>query len=490
MHGISTSSLVASAWLLAAALHTPLSAQAMAPGDLGGAPMAPVGTGFTYQGFLTQSGGPANGPWDFEFALFDDALVGIQIGSTATVGDLPVAAGVFTASLNFGTAAFGGGARWLEIRVRPGASGGAYSTLAPRQAISPAPIALSMPNVYTDEAVNFVGVGRNFRVSGNEVFGVRSTSGADQYGGMYMETSDANGWPFYGYATNGSFRAWTYYKPADCVAPPCNITDVAGWKLYASGLRLAVPPTGGLRIGPAADYSLVIENTTGSDGIRVLDTGDDAIQIGSAPDVANYGVYIPSPGVSTYGLWPNTANASGEWALYTVDQIQAGNVFAAGLTQIARVGGDRALAAGDVVAASGYASGVPGAQELLPRVVRAANPGHLGVIGVVRSRMQLVPKPGKDGEDAAALESVPGKAQPGDFVALTVRGVTLVRIDEAEVVEVGQRLTVAESDGTVRALRSRSLEGMEVTEGAPVVGVAVGEIDDDSGLMPVYVMLP
>lgn len=481
MHRHSTSSLVVSAWLLAAALQTPLSAQAMAPGDpgdFGGVPLAPVGTGFTYQGFLTQSGA-ANGPWDFEFALFDDPAAGIQIGATATVGDLPVAAGVFTATLNFGTGAFGGGARWLEIRVRPGASGGAYSTLVPRQAISPAPIALSMPNVYTDEGSNFVGVGRNFRISGNEVFGLRYTGGANQYGGMYMETSDPGGWPFYGYATNGSFRAWTYYDGTS-----------GDWYLYNAGIRLHVPNEGGLRIGPSADYSLVIENTTGSDGIRILDVGDDSIQIGNPPDVGNYGVYIPSPGVSTYGLWSNTANASGEWALYSVDNIQAGNVLAAGLTQIARVGGERALAAGDVVAASGFANGVPGAQDLLPRVVSAANPAHLGVIGVVRSRMQLVPKAGKEGDDAVALESVSGKAQPGDFVALTVRGVTLVRIDGGEVVEVGQRLTVAESDGTVRPLRTRSLEGMEVTEGTPVVGVAVGEVDDESGLVAVYVMLP
>ena len=482
MNRQSTWSLASSAWLLAVALSSSLGAQAMAPGDpgdLGGVPLAPVGTGFTYQGFLTQAGVAANGPWDFEFALFDDPAAGIQIGSTATVGDLPVAAGVFTATLNFGTGAFGGGARWLEIRVRPGASGGAYSTLTPRQTISAAPIALSMPNVYTDEGVNFVGVGRNFRISGNEVFGLRYTGAAGQYGGMYMETSDPGGWPFYGYATNGSFRAWTYYNG-----------ETGDWYLYNAGIRLHVPNEGGLRIGPAADYSLLIENTTGSDGIRVLDTGDDAIQIGSPPDVGNYGVYIPSPGVTTYGIWSNTANAAGEWALYTVDQIQAGNVFTAGLTQIARVGGDRALEAGDVVAASGFANGVPGAQELVPRVVRGANPAHLGVIGVVRSRMQLVPKAGKEGEDGSALESVPGKAQPGDFVALTVRGVTLVRIDSGELVEVGQRLTVAESDGTVRALRSRSLEGMEVTEGTPVVGVAVGEVDDDSGLVPVYVMLP
>ena len=97
---------------------------------------------------------------------------------------------------------------------------------------------------------------------------------------------------------------------------------------------------------------------------------------------------------------------------------------------------------------------------------------------------------GKEGDDAYALESIAGEAGPGDFVAVTVRGVTAVRIDQDELVEVGQRLTVAEVDGTTRPLRTRSLEGMEVTEGTPVVGVAVGAVDDRTGLVPVYVMLP
>lgn len=478
-------------WLLLATIHAmPASTQEMSPGDLAILPEAAVGTGFTYQGFLTQLGTPTTGAWDFEFLLFDDAAAGTQQGSTVTVGDLPVAAGVFTASLDFGAAAFAGGARWLEIHVRPGASVGAYTTLAPRQRVAPSPTALSLPNLYADEANSFIGVGRNFRLSGNEVFGVRRTGGADQYGGMFVETSDTNGWPFYGFATNGSYRAWTYYKPTTCASPPCDIAEVDGWKLWADGIRLAVPPSGGLRIGPSLNYSLVIENTTGSDGIRVLDTGDDAIQIGSNPDVANYGVYIPSPGVSTYGLWSNTSNASGEWALYSVDNVQAGNVFAAGATQIARVGGERPLAAGEVVAAAGFGRSVPGAHDFIPTVVAAGSPDRLGVIGVVRSRMGLVPKSGKQDEDAYALESVPGEAAPGDFVALTVRGVTAVRIDPDEAVEVGQRLTVAEADGTTRPLRTRTLEGMEVTEGAPVIGVAVGTVDDKTGLLPVYVMLP
>jgi hypothetical protein len=254
---------------------------------------------------------------------------------------------------------------------------------------------------------------------------------------MYMETSDAGGWPFYGYATNGSFRAWTYYDGT-----------TGDWYLYNAGIRLTVPNEGGLRIGPSADYSLVIQNTTGSDGIRILDTGDDAIQIGSNPDIPNYGVYIPSPGVSTYGIWSNTSNALGEWAFYSVDNIQAGNVLAAGMTQIARVDGELPLLPGDVVAASGFAAGIPGAQDVVPLVALAAAPDRLGVIGGAAARMALVRRERRSGVRSRAW---PGRRSRG------LRGpdrarVMLARADYASPIEAGQRLTVSEADGTVRPL--------------------------------------
>jgi hypothetical protein len=144
--------------------------------------------------------------------MYDAAAAGLQIGPTVALNDVAVSKGLFTVELNFGTGAFGGGGRWLQIAIRPGSSTGAYTILSPRQKLSPAPSALSLPNVYTDEAANFVGIGRNFRISGNEVFGIRYTGSPNQYGGMYVETSDSGGWPFYGYATNGSFRSWTYYN--------------------------------------------------------------------------------------------------------------------------------------------------------------------------------------------------------------------------------------------------------------------------------------
>ncbi|MFO7742677.1 MAG: hypothetical protein R6X31_10240, partial [Anaerolineae bacterium] len=103
---------------------------------------AAVGTAFRYQGQLTYDGSPAHGTYDFEFKLFDDASN--QVGSTITVEDKTVIDGLFTVELDFGEWAFAGEARYLEIGVRPGDSGEAFTTLLPRQALAPAPYALSL----------------------------------------------------------------------------------------------------------------------------------------------------------------------------------------------------------------------------------------------------------------------------------------------------------------------------------------------------------
>lgn len=439
--------------------------------------LAPVDTGFTYQGYLDNGGNPANGLYDFEFRLFDAGAAGSQVGSTLTLSPVSVFDGLFSVELNFGQGVFGGGARWLEIRVRP-FSGGAYTTLSPRQELTPAPSALSLPNLYANESSNFVGVGRDFRISGNEVFGVRYTGAANDYGGMYVETSHVNGWPFYGYATNGSFRAWTYYNGTN-----------GDWYLYNAGIRLAVPNEGGLRIGPSADYSLVISNTTGSDGVRIYDTADDAIQIGSDPNYSNYGVYIPSPGVANYGLWPNTADASGEWALFTVDNIEAGNVVANSYSVVAQVTGPNPLTAGDVVAVTGVTDPIPGGTVPLPLVRTANEVAFTGAIGVVASRMVWGIAPGKEAEDEMSMHSVAGPAHPGDYVSLVVYGITEVKVEPGASITAGDRLTIAAAFGQVRALQTRTVEGMVVTEGAQVVGIALAAPTEGQATVPVFVTL-
>jgi hypothetical protein len=99
-----------------------------------------VGTAFTYQGRLTDAGSPPSGAYDFEFQLFTLAVGGTG-SNVQTLGDVAVTNGLFTVALDFGPA-FTGSQRWLEVRVRPGASIGAYTALSPRQELTPTPNAL------------------------------------------------------------------------------------------------------------------------------------------------------------------------------------------------------------------------------------------------------------------------------------------------------------------------------------------------------------
>ena len=99
---------------------------------------AAAASAFTYQGRLDQAGVPAQGLFDFRFALYDAG--NYQIGSTLTNAAVTVSNGLFTVSLDFGASAFNSDGRWLEIAVRTGAN--AFTTLSPRQALTAAPYAV------------------------------------------------------------------------------------------------------------------------------------------------------------------------------------------------------------------------------------------------------------------------------------------------------------------------------------------------------------
>src|SRR6266478_5620686 len=96
----------------------------------------------TYQGSLRSAGVPANGHFDYVFTLFDALAGGTQIAGPVTNLNVPVTNGLFTTSLDFGTNAYTGGGRWLDISVRTNGSAGAFTSLAPRQAITAAPLAV------------------------------------------------------------------------------------------------------------------------------------------------------------------------------------------------------------------------------------------------------------------------------------------------------------------------------------------------------------
>jgi hypothetical protein len=105
-----------------------------------------VGTGFTYQGQLKDGAGSSiNDSCDFIFRLWDSKTIGAQIGADDPVTGVEVTNGTFSAKVNsaseFGASAFTGNARWLEISLRCPDKVGDYTTLSPRQELTPAPYA-------------------------------------------------------------------------------------------------------------------------------------------------------------------------------------------------------------------------------------------------------------------------------------------------------------------------------------------------------------
>jgi len=123
---------------------------------------APLSTAFTYQGHLYDANGIANGPYDFQFKLFDDPniVTGNQVGSDVNAPDVDVIDAQFTVELDFGSDVFDGDARWLEIGVRPGDQNdpNTYTTLSPRQEVTTVPYALQTRGIFVDESGN-VGIG-------------------------------------------------------------------------------------------------------------------------------------------------------------------------------------------------------------------------------------------------------------------------------------------------------------------------------------------
>ena len=108
----------------------------------------PLGTAFTYHGYLTDNGNPANNSYDMRFTLHNAASGG-QIGGPLTPPPVTAKNGLFTVTLDFGSGLFTGDARWLEIGVRPSGSGVGYTTLNPRQSLTPTPYSLFSPNAGT-----------------------------------------------------------------------------------------------------------------------------------------------------------------------------------------------------------------------------------------------------------------------------------------------------------------------------------------------------
>ena len=73
--------------------------------------LAPMGTAFTYQGYLDDGGNPADGSYNLRFSLWNALTEGAQVGVQTKIG-VPITDGLFQVTLNFGPV-FDGTSFWL-----------------------------------------------------------------------------------------------------------------------------------------------------------------------------------------------------------------------------------------------------------------------------------------------------------------------------------------------------------------------------------------
>ncbi|HBE83699.1 MAG TPA: hypothetical protein PLN05_06705 [Pyrinomonadaceae bacterium] len=102
-------------------------------------------TAFTYQGKLNDGGTAANGSYDMLFKLFDAQADGAQVGGTLNITNVQAVAGIFSVSLDFGSAAFSGADRFMEIAISPAGQGN-FTILTPRQKLNSSPYSIQTLN--------------------------------------------------------------------------------------------------------------------------------------------------------------------------------------------------------------------------------------------------------------------------------------------------------------------------------------------------------
>lgn len=204
------------------------------------------GTAFFYQGQLNAAGRAADGSFDFVFSLCDAAGTP---GGTVTNPAVAVSNGLFSVSLDFGSAIYNGSTGWLEIAVRTN-GGGTFTTLAPMQPLLATPYALM-----ASTASNLAGPLPASQLSGAYPANVIFDNTANQFAGTFagdgtslanVDAAWLNGIPGSNYAT---LDILTNYAPANSITNSAAGSAIPAMTVFdAPGTNQFVVPAGISRI--------------------------------------------------------------------------------------------------------------------------------------------------------------------------------------------------------------------------------------------------
>lgn len=157
--------------------------------NLGSPTVFAQGTAFTYQGRLNDGGSIANGSYDIAFTLFATNTTGTAVAGPVTNPAVGVSNGLFTTSVNFGPGIFTGTNYWLEIAVSTNGAD-AFSTLAPRQPLTPTPYAIFAAGA---NAAGISGTVPAANISGTYGNAVNFNNGLDSFDGTFSGSFIGNG---------------------------------------------------------------------------------------------------------------------------------------------------------------------------------------------------------------------------------------------------------------------------------------------------------
>lgn len=235
-----------------------------------------LATAITYEGVLANDDGPAEGLYDFSFALHGtaDPNMQTQIGSAIRMNEYNVVNGHFQAELDFGNGdpnVFNGDARWLETIAWPSGSTATESDFIYLvQEIKAVPYTLLNRGIFVDKERN-VGIGTS---SPNEKLHVAGRAQFDLGSGK-IHMSTPGGWPgIIAFSPNGHRRDV--------------IIDDVSIRLLTSESSSAAPGQNGITIRENGNVG--INTASPNHMLEVKDSSENATIKGENSG-SGYGVY-------------------------------------------------------------------------------------------------------------------------------------------------------------------------------------------------------
>jgi hypothetical protein len=500
-----------------------------------------AGPGFTYQGYLNDSNSPADGSYDFTFSLHNAANGGAQIGSPITVDNLAVADGLFMTGLNFGTDAFNGEARWLQISVRPGNSGGPYTALNPRQSLAPAPYALHAVNIPEHDHFGETWIGNHnpLELTGsfnnaplviNNVI-TNPNSGNTTGNGIAMDEIGGTGISMFSVGFTG-VSVWSTGGDGMMVREASD----DGFNICATGSNTCFTDfdigSHGLEVGNAQDDGVHIISADG-DGVHIEAAGSNAIEAYTGNAIAPT-VYIENTSTATFfadqaGLVVVARSSTAE----TIEAINASsveaNVFAACSSDSVSdpTCSDfefRVTNHGNVLIDGAYSSSGADYADMMPvsgdparynpgdvliigadgKIAKSTKPNdtHLAgvystspaIVGDPRGTRDLVTEDGihiesidlSERENVKIVEKYPGH----DLVPVALVGIVPTNVSaENGPIRPGDLLTTSATEGHAMKASPLILSGIEFYAPGTIIGKALEPHESGTGLIKVLVTL-